>query len=215
MKRFSVILLLFIALAVSSPMVSMAQEGGGHGNAVAVEGGHAAGEQAEGGHKEEMVEFFSTGFMWTVINFTLIAFVLVKFAKEPIQEALRQRRETIEKTMKDAAEAKELALKGLEEARRREKDKDIEIESILSDARATAERERKSLIEQGERISRDMVERARLSIDVELQRAKDDLRAEAVTLAMEIAADKISRETTDDDQKRLLTEYIGRMENRN
>lgn len=215
MKRLSVILLLFIALAISSPMVSMAQESSGHGNAVAVEGGHAAGENGEGGHKEEMVEFFSTGFMWTVINFTLIAFVLVKFAKEPLQEALRQRRETIEKTMKDAAEAKELALKGLEEAKRREKEKNVEIESILSDARATAERERKSLIEQGERISRDMVERARLSIDVELQRAKDDLRAEAVTLAMEIAADKIRRETTEDDQKRLLTEYIGRMENRN
>jgi|GEM_PF-5379789 F-type H+-transporting ATPase subunit b len=209
MRRLSVIILLFSALVISYPIVSMAQEGAGLGNAAAVEGGQAAGE------KKEMVQFFSTGFMWTVINFTLIAFVLVKFAKEPLQEALRQRRETIEKTMKDAAEARELALKGLEEARRREKEKDIEIESILNDARSTAERERNSLIEQGERISREMVERARLSIDVELQRAKDDLRAEAVTLAMEIAADKIRRETTEDDQKRLLTEYIGRMESRN
>jgi len=53
---------------------------------------------SSGGESEtEMVGFFSTGFMWSVINFSIIVFLLYKFGKEPLKEALKKRQETIEK----------------------------------------------------------------------------------------------------------------------
>jgi len=59
------------------------------------------------------------------------------------------------------------------------------------------------------------VERARLSVNVELERAKADLKAEAVQLAVELAEQKIREQTSDDDQKRLQAGYIDKMENSN
>jgi len=171
---------------------------------------------SSGGDSEvEMVKFFSTGFMWTVINFSIIAFLLYKFAKEPLKEALKKRQETIEKTLDEAAEARVLAEKGLKEAGQRLSEKDAAIESILSDAKQIAERERLLLVEQGERMSRDIVERTKLSMDVELTQAKDDLKAEAARLAIELAEKKIRQETSADDQSRLLENYVATMENRN
>ena len=64
-------------------------------------------------------------------------------------------------------------------------------------------------------MSQDIVERARLSVNVELDRAKADLKAEAVQLAVELAEKKISEQTSDEDQKRLLAGYINKMENSN
>ena len=171
---------------------------------------------SSGGEGEvETVKFFSTGFMWSVINFSLVAFLLYKFGKEPLKDALAKRQETIRKTLDDAAEAKTLAEKGLKEAEKRLSEKDASIESILSDAKHVAERENNALVKQGERISKDIVERAKLSMGVELKQAKDSLRAEAVRLAIELAEKKISEETSADDQGRLIENYIGMMENRN
>lgn len=171
---------------------------------------------SSGGESEvEMVKLFSTGFMWTIINFSIIVFLLYKFAKEPLKEALKKRQETIEKTLDEAAGARMLAEKGLKEAEQRLSEKDAAIESILSDAKHIAERERLLLVEQGERMSRDIVERAKLSMDVELTQAKDDLKAEAARLAIELAEEKIRQETSADDQSRLLENYIAMMESRN
>jgi len=108
-----------------------------------------------------------------------------------------------------------LAEKGLKEAEQRLSEKDAAIELILSDAKHTAERDRLALVEQGERMSRDIVARAKLSMDVELKQAKDDLKAEAARLAIELAEKKIRQETSEDDQSRLLENYIVMMENRN
>ncbi len=166
-------------------------------------------------NETEMVKLFSTSFMWSVINFLIIVFLLYKFGKEPLKEALKKRQKTIEKTLDNAAEARMLAEKGLKEAEQRLSEKDAAIELILSDAKHIAERERLALVEQGERMSRDIVARAKLSMDVELKQAKDDLKAEAARLAIELAEKKIRQETSEDDQSRLLENYIVMMENRN
>lgn len=173
----------------------------------------AGGAEAE--HGTEMTPFFSSGFLWSVINFAVIAFLLYWFGKGPMKEALANRQKTIEKTLNEAAEARASAEKGLEEARRRLSEKDSEVAAILDDSKAAAERQAEKLVEQGKRMSQDIVERARLSVNVELERAKADLKAEAVQLAVELAEQKIRAQTSDDDQKRLQAGYIDKMENSN
>jgi len=168
-----------------------------------------------GGHEVEMVPFFSSNFLWAVINFSVLAFVLYWFGKEPLREALAKRQETIEKTLNDAADAREKATAALEEAKSRLSDKDTAVQEILADAKGIADREKQKLIEQGERLSRDIVARARMSVDLELKRAKDDLKAEAVELAMELAEKNIRETVSDDEQKRLVADYVEKMESRN
>jgi len=176
----------------------------------------AASASGGGGENQvEMVEFFSSGFMWAVINFSLIAFLIYHFGKEPLKEALRNRQETIAKTMEDASAARAMAEEALEEARKRVAEKDSVVQEILNEASEKAERQKRALVEQGDRMSKDIVERAKISVDLELKRAKDELKAEAALLAVELAEKKIREETTAEDQSRLLREYIAGMESRN
>lgn len=162
-----------------------------------------------------MMSFFSSGFLWSLINFAVIAFVLYWFGKGPMKEALANRQKTIEKALNEAAEARAAAEKGLEEARKRFSEKDGEVAALLDDSKEAAERQKAQLVEQGRRMSQDIVERARLSVNVELERAKADLKAEAVQLAVELAERKIREQTSDEDQKRLQSGYIDKMENSN
>lgn len=175
----------------------------------------ASGGGGEGAEKVEMVPFFSSNFLWTVINFCLVVWLLVKFGKGAMKEGLVARQDRIEKAINDAAEAKALAEKALQDAERRLAEKDVEVQGILDDAKRVAARERERLVEQGIKVSQDIADRARLNIDVELKRAKDELKAEAVRLAIEVAEKKIGAIITSEDQKRLVSQYIKGMESRN
>lgn len=168
-----------------------------------------------GEHEVEMVPFFSSNFLWAVINFSILAFILYKFGKEPLREALAKRQETIEKTLDHATEARQKATEALREAKSRLSDKDTAVQEILADAKAIADREKQKILEQGERLSRDIVERARMSVGLELKRARDELKAEAVALAMELAEKKIRETVSDDGQQRLVADYVEKMESRN
>lgn len=175
----------------------------------------ASGGGGEGGEKVEMVPFMSSNFLWTVINFCLLVWLLTKFGKGPMKEGLAARKDRIEKAINDAAEAKALAEKALQGAERRLAEKDVEVQGLLDDAKRVAAREREQLDAQGKKVSQDIADRARLNIDVELKKAKDDLKAEAVRLAIEVAEKKIGAMITSDDQKRLVNQYIKGMESRN
>lgn len=178
-------------------------------------GGVSAAWASGGGETVEMVPFFSSNFLWTCINFALVVFLLTKFGKAPMKEALRARKEKIAHTMNEAAEARSLAEKALKEVEQRLSEKDATVKTILDESRETAEREEQLMIDQAEKASLDIVERARGSVDVELKKAMDQLKAEAVRLALETAEQKIAGMMTSEDQKRLVNQYITGMENRN
>lgn len=178
-------------------------------------GGMSSAWASGGGETVEMVPFFSSNFLWTVINFALVVFLLAKFGKTPMKEALRARKEKIAHGMNEAAEARSLAEKALKQTEQRLSEKDATVKTILDEARETAEREEQLMVEQAQKASRDIVDRARASVDVELKKAMDQLKAEAVRLAMETAEKKIAGMMTSEDQKRLVNQYITGMENRN
>jgi F-type H+-transporting ATPase subunit b len=54
-------------------------------------------------------------YIWKIFNFLLLVVVLFKFAKKPLSNFLQKRTELIEKTLNEAKEAKEAALKALQE----------------------------------------------------------------------------------------------------
>src|SRR3990170_6485092 len=91
-------------------------------------------------------------YIWKAINFGILVIILYKFGKKPIQSMLQQRTEMIEKTLKEAREAKELAEKALREVDVRLKEKDKEIQEILSVTKRSGETERENLIQQGDKL---------------------------------------------------------------
>ncbi|MEW6571067.1 MAG: F0F1 ATP synthase subunit B [Nitrospirota bacterium] len=147
-------------------------------------------------------------YLWKVINFGILIFLLVKFGKKPFQNLLKQRTELIEKTLKEAREAKEAASKALKEVEDRLKMKDAEIEAIISAAKRSGEQERERIVEEGHKLKTKILEQAKTNIEFELKTAKESIKAEAVELAMELAEKKLKEKLTKEEQERLLEESL-------
>lgn len=147
-------------------------------------------------------------YFWKVINFGILAFILFKFGRKPLQSFLKQRTELIEKTLKEAREAKEAAEKALLKVEERLKTKDKEIEEILSASKRSGEEVRESLIQQSDKLREKILEQARVNIEYELKSAKEAIKAEAVEIAMGLAEKKIKEKLTKEEQQKLLEESL-------
>jgi F-type H+-transporting ATPase subunit b len=147
-------------------------------------------------------------YMWQIINFGILVFILFKYGRKPLKSFFKQRTELIEKTLKEAKEAKDTAQKALQEVEERLKTKDKEIEEILSLTKRSGEVERENLIEQGERLKEKILEQAKANIAYELKHAKEAIKAEAAEVAIELAEKKLKEKLTKEQQERLLDESI-------
>jgi len=167
-----------------------------------------ASEEGAATHTSLFKDYLSLSFMWKVINFGILAFILFKFGRKPLQSFLKQRAELIEKTLKEAREAKETAEKALLKVEERLKTKDKEIEEILSASKRFGEEVRESLIQQSDKLREKILEQARINIEYELKSAKEAIKAEAVEIAMGLAEKKIKEKLTKEEQQKLLEESL-------
>jgi F-type H+-transporting ATPase subunit b len=183
LKLFSVLFIVFLIISV--PAFVFATEGG-----------------------EEAHTPLWKDYMWKIINFGILVLILWKFAKKPLQNFLRQRSELIEKTLNEAKEAKEAALKALQEVEERLKIKDKEVESIISASKKAGEEERERLIAEGYKLKEKILQQAKTNIEFEVKNAKELIKAEAVELAMELAEKKLKEKLTKEEQERLLEDSL-------
>ena len=170
----------------------------------------AFGAEEEGAHAPWWKDY-----IWKVINFGILVIILYKFGKKPLQSMLKQRTEMIEKTLKEAREAKELAEKALREVDVRLKEKDKEIAEILSVTKRSGETERENLIAQGDSLKEKILEQAKANIAFELKHAKEAIKAEAAEIAIELAEKKLKEKLTTEEQEKLLEESIAKIGGRN
>jgi F-type H+-transporting ATPase subunit b len=153
--------------------------------------------------------------VWRFVNFGILVVLLVKFAGKPLKNFFQQRKELIEKSIRESQEAKELARKALAEVEERLKLKDKEVEEILSIAKVSGESERARLIEESERMKVRILEQAKSNIDHEVKLAREAIKAEAVEASVQLAEEKIKNRLTTAEQERLLQESIKLLEGRN
>ena len=169
---------------------------------------------AEGGGHEE-AHFTWKDWLWPVINFSILIFVLVFFARKPFGEFFRNRTALIEKSLKEASEAKETAQKTLTEVRERLRNTDSEIGQIIEAARKSGEKEKELIIAEGERLKEKIIEQAKANIDFELQKAKEQIKSDAALMALELAEKQIKEQLGRKEQEALIGDYIKRLEAKN
>lgn len=152
---------------------------------------------------------------WPVVNFSILMFILVFFGKKPIGDYFKGRTALIEKSLKDAAEAKALAEKTLQEVNARLNNTDAEIAQIIEAARKSGEKEKEAIIAEGEHLKEKIIEQAKANIDFELQKAKEALKSEAALMALELAEKQIKEKLGQSEQETLIDDYIKRLEAKN
>ena len=153
--------------------------------------------------------------LWPLVNFAVLVAILVYFGRKPVAEYFKKRTELIENSLKEASEARELAQKTLNEVRGRLKSTDSEIEQILAAAKKSGEKEKEAIIAEGVRLKEKIIEQAKASIDFELQKAREKIKADAALLALELAEKQIKEKLGKKEQEVLIDDYIKRLEAKN
>jgi F-type H+-transporting ATPase subunit b len=153
--------------------------------------------------------------VWRFLNFAILVVILVVFMGKPMKEYFKKRTELIEKSIKNASEAKSAAEMALRDIEDKLKLKDDEIKKIMDSARRSGEADRDALIEDGKVMSERIKEQAKANIEMELKQAKEELKADAAQLAIELAEKKIKERLSHDDQMKILEESLKKIEGQN
>lgn len=147
-------------------------------------------------------------FLYRCLNFGLTFALLAYFLTKPIRKGMADRREGIEKALKDAVEAKEQA-----EAKFAEYDAKLakateEIDQIYEEIRKEGELERERILANAREMADKIKAEAEKAADSEVERACTALRQESARLAVQIAEEILNKNFTAEDQSRLVNEYM-------
>jgi len=142
---------------------------------------------------------------WTLLVFVILYFILSKFAFGPITAAVEAREKALEEAIQGAKRDREAAAKLLAEHQAQIEAARGETQKLIAEGRAVAEKMRGDLLDQTRKEQQDMLERARLEIDSEKQKAVTQLRREAVNLAI-VGASKVIEQNLESQKNRQLVE---------
>lgn len=165
-------------------------------------------EAAEEAH-ESMT--FMGDWLPRLVNFAIIASVVVYFGRKPVRDFFANRSAEIAKAMQDSHEARERAVAALADMERKIKEMEAETGRMVADAQSRGEKDRQALIEEGRKVAQDVQAQVKQGIDMELHKAKTALAAEASLLSLDLAEGRIKEKISGQDHERIVKEYISKV----
>ena len=151
-------------------------------------------------------------YIWTIVIFLILLALLAKFAWRPLLAALEQRQESIRRSLDDAAKAK-LELERLQtESHRILAEARSEAESIVARTRDDANRLRDEMRQKAQQEAANIVKSAEKQIELETNRALQQIRHEAVDLSVAIASKLLQRNVSKADNERLIEDTFRQLE---
>jgi len=170
--------------------------------------------QGEGGEGAETGLFtINAGLIvWIWLVFALLVFLLGRFAWKPFLGALEAREKGIQDALDEAAARNAEAADLLEQHRQQLADARRQANEILAEGKAAGERVRKDIEEKARGEGQAIVERARQEIDRARDAALESLRKEAVELAMAAASRLLSENLTQAKDRQLVEQFLDEMD---
>jgi F-type H+-transporting ATPase subunit b len=147
-------------------------------------------------------------FLASLLNFGVLAFVLYRFGKKPLAEALVARKKTIMAEIDQATKLKEDAEDRLEEYEEKLENIEAKLEEVRADYRAQAEVEKKHILAEAEERRARMRRDAEFRIDQEMKAMRDELLREAVANAVVAAEELIAKNVTATDNDKMAADYL-------
>lgn len=202
-------LLVAVAAIVASPARTLAMQE----HAPAAQAEHPPAGQAANAGKDEHAaegEGHDEGWMPTIakiVNFVLLIGILAYFARAPLAAYLVGRIGKVREDLVTAAQTREAATRTLAEIDAKLKALPAEIEALRQRGAEDLMAERARIEEAAEAERQRLLEHTRREIDMRLRVAKRELLELTANLAVGIAAERIKRSVTPDDQARMVDRY--------
>ncbi len=181
-------------------------------DAIASSGGDAhvadahAADAHHGGHGLTHSQIMN--FIWHILNFSILVVVLVKFLKKPISDALTGRQQGIKSQFEELEAKRVEAERMYAEYEKKLSGMDVEAQRILKTFVEQGEAEKARIIEQAEESARRIKAQAELYVQQELSKATVQLQKEVSEMAVAMAEEIVRKNITEEDQHRLIAEYL-------
>lgn len=146
------------------------------------------------------------------INLSLLLFIIVRFSRAKVKLALEEKANRVTHEIDEATKLHTAARARLDEYERKVAGLEADIATIKAEYKAQGESERDRIIAEAkveaERIRRD----AERSAAQEFQRLQARLEVEVIDRAIDAAEKAIAEKLTPADQRRLVADYLTRLE---
>lgn len=187
------LLLLFMAVALSGLPSPLWAAGGG------------------GGHAMTLGDI-----LWDlgikVLNVGILAFLAFKYLSKPLNTFVESRAAKVRSEIDAAKSAQREAEERLRIFQEKASLVDEEIKELRRKTCSDIDREQKILLEEAKDAAEHIRQHARDTIRQEMAKAREDLHREAAHLATELAGEIIRKNVDESDRKRLVDGYLKEME---
>jgi len=145
---------------------------------------------------------FSVTFIITIINITLLFFILRKILFKPVTKFMADRAKRVQDSIEQAENEKAQARKMLAEYEDKIKNAEAEAREILKNAREDAERMAEMIVAERKQEAADISAIARKQIETEHQAALAKFKFEAAALVIAASAKLAAKDFSSDDNRR-------------
>ena len=161
---------------------------------------------SEGGHGDSAAKV--RDLIWRTMNFVVLAGGLIFLLRKPLAQALEARRQGIRDQLDDLEKQKADAEKQLSEYKAKLARLDKEIEKIVAEYVKDGEAVKAKIIEEAKVAAEKLQALAKKNIEHEFQKARQALKAEMAEQAVSMAEALIKKHIKDEDQERIVDEYL-------
>lgn len=149
--------------------------------------------------------------IWTFITFSLLLWILKKFAWKPLLGALESRETKIREDIQRAEDARADAERLLAEHRKLLQNSEMDARKILEEAKSTAEAIKQGIVDSAHEQARMMTAQAKAEIQREKDTALSQLREEVADLAIRAAGKILGEELDANKHRKLVDEFIAHL----
>jgi F-type H+-transporting ATPase subunit b len=143
--------------------------------------------------------------IWTIVSFAFLVLLLGKVAWKPLIAALKEREDGIRRAIDDAASARQSAEQIKSQYEQQLAQTQDQSASILSLARAEAQKVREQMIKEAEAEAHRLTEQTKRQLDEEKAKLTRELRSEVANLSVRVA-EKLLRHTVNAKEQDALVQ---------
>jgi len=190
------IILAIATLFICYPLIALGVTGGEHGDA----------------HDADGTKGWVATDTYRVMNFAVLAILLVVLLRKPVSQTLNGRIKGIKDQLEDLEKKKTEAEQQLVEYNERLSHLDKEADRIVAEYVKQGNDAKSRILQEAKASAEKIEEQARKTIAHEFDKAKEQLQAEILERALAKAEDIIKGNISSTDQDRLVDEYLEKVD---
>jgi F-type H+-transporting ATPase subunit b len=149
--------------------------------------------------------------VWRIVNFLILMALLWKLLADTIRKYFVDRKEEIAQMIEEADKAKSDADIQYADIQLKLKNVEKDIHDIKNAIMGELEGEKARIIEEGKVSAERIIQQAKWTAEQEVVKVKNELKEHVVEMAGDMASGMITNSMTEDDQKRILEEYLNKV----